>query len=92
MNKTELIWAISDQTDIPSDAADRMLKAAADTIAGALANGEEVVIPGFGTFTRKTMSARKGRNLHTGAMIDIPARTLPAFRPGKKLKDAVRAE
>ena len=55
----------------------------------ALARGETVRFPGFGTFVAKGRPARTGRNPRTGAAIAAPASRSVSFRPGKALKDAV---
>ncbi|KRK23857.1 transcriptional regulator [Lactobacillus delbrueckii subsp. delbrueckii DSM 20074 = JCM 1012] len=55
-----------------------------------LAKGEKVQLIGFGTFEVRDRAARKGRNPQTGAEIEIPASKVPAFKPGKALKDAVK--
>jgi len=60
-----------------------------EAISGALAHGKTVTLVGFGTFTIAKRSAREGRNPKTGAKIKIKASTVPKFRPGKALKDAV---
>ena len=92
MNKTELIWDVADDTGIPRDASERAVSATLKSIAETISKGEDVVIPGFGTFSRKTRKARKGHNPKTGEAIDIPATTIPVFRPGKKLKAVVNAD
>ncbi len=89
MNKTELIWAIADRTGIPTDAAGRMITALQDSICETLSSGQNVVIPGFGTFACKNRSARKGRNPKTGEELLIPACRVPVFRAGKRLRDSV---
>ncbi len=60
-----------------------------DSITSALKGNEAVQIAGFGSFKVARREARKGRNPQTGAAIDIPARNVPKFTPGKGLKDAV---
>jgi DNA-binding protein HU-beta len=54
-----------------------------------LSKGESLSLVGFGTFNVSERSARKGRNPQTGQEIDIPARTVPTFKAGKGLKEAV---
>ena len=61
-----------------------------DTIQEMLAQGEKVVLTGFGTFEVRHRVARKGRDPRTGQEIQIPAQRTPAFRAGKGLKDAVK--
>ncbi len=89
MNKSELIDAIAASADLPKAAAGRALDATLDAVTAALTKGESVALVGFGTFTTKERAARDGRNPQTGATIKIAAATLPTFKPGKALKDAV---
>jgi len=89
VNKSELIDAIAESADLPKAAAGRALDATLEAVTAALTKGESVALVGFGTFTTKERAARDGRNPQTGATIKIAAATLPAFKPGKALKDAV---
>ena len=59
------------------------------TITTALKKKDTVTLVGFGTFKVGQRKARKGRNPQTGAVIDIKAKNVPRFIPGKALKDAV---
>ncbi|HET8704932.1 MAG TPA: HU family DNA-binding protein [Pseudomonadales bacterium] len=90
MNKSELIDAIAASADIPKAAAGRALDAMIEAVSGALKNGDQVVLVGFGTFAVKARAARTGRNPQTGEPIEIKAAKIPSFRPGKALKDAVQ--
>lgn len=89
MNKSELVEAIAASADISKAAAGRALDAVIDSVTGALKNGDQVALVGFGTFMVKERAARTGRNPQTGAPIDIPAAKIPGFKAGKALKDAV---
>lgn len=89
MNKSELIDAIATSADIPKASAGRALDAMINTVSDALAEGDQVVLVGFGTFSVKDRSARTGRNPQTGDPIEIPAAKIPSFKAGKALKDAV---
>jgi len=89
VNKSELIDAVAASADIPKAQAGRALDAVLESVTGALSKGEQVVLVGFGTFSVKDRAARTGRNPQTGDPIDIPAATIPAFKAGKALKDAV---
>lgn len=89
MNKSELIDAIAASADLPKAAAGRALDSALEAVTTALQKGESVALVGFGTFSVKERAARTGRNPQTGAPIQIEAATLPTFKPGKALKDAV---
>ena len=89
MNKTELIDAVAEGADISKAAATRAVDTVLDSISKTLANGDQVTLVGFGTFSVKARAARTGRNPRTGEAINIPAAKVPGFKAGKALKDAV---
>jgi DNA-binding protein HU-beta len=89
VNKTELIDAVAEGADISKAAATRAVDTVLDSISKSLANGNQVTLVGFGTFSVKERAARTGRNPRTGEPIDIPAAKVPGFKAGKALKDAV---
>jgi DNA-binding protein HU-beta len=89
VNKSELIDAIAASADIPKAAAGRALDATMAAVTETLTKGESVALVGFGTFSVKERAARTGRNPQSGEPIEIKAATLPTFKPGKALKDAV---
>jgi DNA-binding protein HU-beta len=89
VNKSELVDAIADSADLSKASAGRALDAAIDAVTSALKKGDAVSLVGFGTFSVKQRAARTGRNPQTGAEIKIAAATVPSFKAGKALKDAV---
>lgn len=89
MNKAELVDQIAEAADISKASAARALDAALQSITDSLINAEPVSLVGFGTFTVRERSARQGRNPQTGATIQIAAAKVPAFKPGKALKEAL---
>lgn len=89
MNKAEVIDAVAESADISKASAGRAVDAITDVISAALKNGDSVTLVGFGTFNVRQRAARAGRNPRTGETIQIKASTLPVFKPGKALKDAV---
>ena len=89
MNKTELRDAVAEAADISAAQADKALNAVLDSISSALASGDKVTLPGFGTFETRERGARQGRNPQTGETMEIAASTAPAFKAGAKLKQAV---
>ncbi|AOV17347.1 DNA-binding protein HU [Acidihalobacter aeolianus] len=89
MNKSELIDAIAAKADLSKASAGKALDAFVEVVTGAMKQGDQVVIVGFGSFTVRQREARTGRNPRTGESINIAASNLPAFKPGKALKDAV---
>ena len=66
------------------------MNALLEAIRGALASGEKVSLPGFGTFSTRSRPARSRRNPRTGESIAIAASKTPSFKAGKALRDAVR--
>ncbi len=90
MNKSELIAKIADKAELSKKDAEKALNAFVDGVTEALVAGDKVVLVGFGSFETKKRAARKGKNPQTGAIIDIPATTVPSFKVGKALKDAVK--
>lgn len=89
MNKTELINAVAEASELYKKDATKAVDSVFDTILDALKNGDKIQLIGFGNFEVRERSARKGRNPQTGEEIEIPASKVPAFKPGKALKDAV---
>jgi DNA-binding protein HU-beta len=90
MTKEGLIEAIVSKIGCSKREAGDILETIIETITQALSKGEEVTITGFGTFTVKKRASRTGVNPKTGEKIQIPAMTVPKFKPGKALKEAVK--
>ncbi|NLZ66736.1 MAG: HU family DNA-binding protein [Clostridiaceae bacterium] len=89
MNKTELVKAVADKTLLSKKDSEKAVSAVFDTITEQLAEGNKVVLVGFGTFEVRDRAARKGRNPSTKEEIMIPASKAPAFKAGKNLKAKV---
>jgi DNA-binding protein HU-beta len=90
MNKTELVKEVAEQAELTQKDATKAVDALIETISETLAQGEKIQLIGFGTFEVRDRSARKGRNPQTGEEIEIAASKVPAFKPGKELKEAVK--
>ncbi len=84
-----VLLLVADKTNLAKGDATAAVEALFDVITGALKDGDEVRVVGFGTFVVSERKAGKGRNPQTGEEIDIPASKAPKFRAGKQLKDAV---
>ena len=89
MNKTELINAVAEQAALSKKDSEAAVNAALEVITAALKDGDKVQLVGFGSFEVKKREARVGRNPRTKEAIDIPATKVPAFKPGKALKDVI---
>lgn len=89
MNKTELIAAVAEKTELSKKDAEAAVNAFTEAVAEALQDGDKVQLIGFGTFEVKYRAARVGTKPVTKEPIEIPAARVPVFKPGKALKDAV---
>lgn len=89
MNKGDLINKIADGADITKAQATEALNAVLDGIGDALDSGDKVTLVGFGTFSVSHRDARTGRNPQTGETIQIAAKNVVKFKPGKELTDKV---
>ena len=87
MNKTELVAAMAEQTNLSKKDAEASLKAFIDVVSEELKKGEKVQLVGFGTFEVSERAAREGRNPQTGETMEIKASKTPKFKAGKALKD-----
>jgi len=89
MNKTELVAAIAEKTQLTKKDSEMVLKAFIDVVSEELKKGEKIQLVGFGTFEVSDRAARIGKNPQTGNAIDIPASKAPKFKAGKALKETV---
>ena len=89
MRKPDLAAFIADQADISNEKAQQVLAAILDEITNALSRGDNVSLIGFGTFERRHLHARTGKNPQTGASLQIAASNSVGFKPGKALRDAL---
>jgi len=89
MNKTELVAALAESAMTTKAEAARMLDSVLDTIQTTLARGENITVPGFGSFQVKKVEARSGKNPATGEPLLIAEHRRVLFKPGSQLKSAV---
>ena len=89
MNKGELVANVAEKAGISKKDAEKALNSVLAAIEEALIAGEKVQLVGFGTFEVKERKERIGKNPNTQESMTIPASKAPAFKAGKKLKDAV---
>ncbi len=92
MNKSELVKALAEKAEITQKDAAKALDALVETIQKALASGDKVQVIGFGSFEVRDRKERKVISPATGEEIKVPATKVPAFKPGKSLKEAVDVE
>ena len=89
MNKTQLIASAADKANITKKAASDAVEAVFASITDALAQGDKVTIVGFGTFEVRERAARQGVNPSTKRTHYDSCYKVPAFKPGKSLKEVV---
>ncbi|WP_374015881.1 HU family DNA-binding protein [Paenibacillus thiaminolyticus] len=90
MNKTDLINNISEKSGLTKKDVEAVLNGFFGEVTEALSKGDKVQLIGFGTFETRKRAGRTGRNPQTGNTIEIPESTVPAFKAGNKLKEAVK--
>ncbi|MEW6623724.1 MAG: HU family DNA-binding protein [Bacillota bacterium] len=89
MNKMELVAKVAEKAEVTKKDAEKAVNATFAAVEEALAGGDKVQLVGFGTFEVRDRAARTGRNPKTGDEIKIPATKVPAFKPGKALREKV---
>ena len=90
MNRTELVAAMAEKTQLSKKDADLALKAFIDVVSEEMQKGEKVQLVGFGTFETVERAGREGRNPRTGESMYIEKSISPKFKPSNAFKEAVR--
>jgi len=90
MNKAELAEKVADQTGLTKKTSREAVDGIISAITDSLAREEKVTLVGFGTFQVMGRKARRGVNPQTRGTIQIPAKKVPKFRPGKGLREKVK--
>ncbi len=89
MNKGDLIDKVARDAGVTKTAANAAIDSLVNGITSALKRGQRVTLVGFGTFEVRHRKARKGINPQTGNEMQIPAKNVAKFKPGKNLKEAL---
>lgn len=90
MNKKELIEQVAIRTSMGQKSSAMAVNAVIDVVSDVLEAGNEVAIQGFGIFGVRNRPQRRARNPVNGEALVVPACTVPYFKPGKTLKEAVK--
>jgi len=90
MNKAELVEEVADQTGLTKKVSREAVDAVISAITDSLGREEKVTLVGFGTFQVRQRKARRGVNPQTRKTIQIPAKKVPKFKPGKELREKVK--
>jgi integration host factor subunit beta len=92
MTKAELVEDVARAAELTKKDAERLVEIVFESIIDTLNQGEKIELRGFGSFRVRERGARRGRNPKTGDPVDIPAKRVPYFKPGKELKELINEE
>ena len=88
MIRSELVQRVADANpDLPSKDVERLVATIFEAISAQLASGGRVELRGFGAFSTRARDARTGRNPRTGEPVDVSAKRVPYFKPGKEMRE-----
>jgi len=91
MNKSDLIQLLCQRyPHLPSGSVDAAVRGLIDHLAETLTAGGRIELRGFGSFSVRLREPRLGRNPKTGASVEMNARYVPHFKPGKELREQVK--
>ena len=89
MTKAELVEEVARAAELTKKDSEVIVEEVFKNIIQALNRGEKIELRGFGSFRVRQRDARRGRNPKTGEPVDIPAKRVPYFKPGKELKELI---
>ena len=93
MIRSELLQALAaDNADLRPEEIEQVVSIFFDEIAKRLAEGGRVELRGFGAFSTRDREARTGRNPRTGEAVDVPAKRVPYFKPGKEMRERLNTD
>jgi integration host factor subunit beta len=87
MTKAELVEQVARSTELTKKHAEIIVNTVFESIVDSLKSGEKIELRGFGSFRIRQRDARIGRNPKTGEKVDVPAKSIPYFKPGKDLRE-----
>jgi integration host factor subunit beta len=92
MTKAELVEEVARAAELTKKDSEVIVDEVFKNIIQALNRGDKIELRGFGSFRVRQRDARRGRNPKTGEPVDIPAKSVPYFKPGKELKELINGE
>ena len=92
MTKAELVEEVSKTSELSKKDAERLVELVFQSLIETLNNGEKIELRGFGSFRLRERNSRRGRNPKTGSSVDIPAKRVAYFKPGKELREIINGE
>lgn len=91
MNKSELVGALAEATDLPARKSEEIVNTVFDRMFDALVQGDRIEMRGFGSFEIREYGSYLGRNPKTGEQIEVPGKRLPFFKVGKHLRSRINS-
>ena len=91
MTKADLVERVAVEAELTKKDAEQLVEIVLESIIHSLNEGEKIELRGFGSFRIRERNSRKGRNPKTGAAVDIPAKRVAYFKPGKELKELINS-
>ena len=92
MTRAELVEHVTRVSDLSKKHAEIVVNTVFDSIIEALSSDEKIELRGFGSFRIRRRQSRVGRNPKTGERVEVPAKRIPYFKPGKELKELINAD
>lgn len=89
MTKADLIEEVSRVVEVTRKESEVIVETIFESVVKSLRAGEKVEIRGFGSFRTRERQGRVGRNPKSGDRVEVPAKTIPYFKPSKELRDVV---
>ncbi len=89
MTKADLVEVVARAADLTKKDAEVVVEEVFAAIIESLNRGEKIELRGFGSFRIRQRNSRRGRNPKTGDTVDIPAKAVPYFKPGKELRELI---
>jgi len=91
MTKAELVEEVARVSDLTKKHSEVIVNTVFESIVDALCKDEKIELRGFGSFRIRQRRSRQGRNPKTGDKVDVPAKRIPYFKPGKELKELINS-
>jgi integration host factor subunit beta len=92
MTKAELVEDVAKTAELTKKDAERLVDIIFQSLIDTLNSGEKIELRGFGSFRLRERNERRGRNPKTGSSVDIPAKRVAYFKPGKELREIINTE
>lgn len=92
MTKADLVERVAVEAEMTKKDAEQLVEIIFDSITASLNRGEKIELRGFGSFRVRERNSRQGRNPKTGATVEIPAKRVAYFKPGKELKELINTD